>query len=510
MFLNLLARLGSPLLTLRDRRPRTPAAMLAAQERWLRRLISDLGPLPVGRQFGLDRLKRIDHATFRSSVPMTGYQDYSALFARIAHGERGVCFPGRCLALAQTSGTTSDAAAGERFIPQSKGLLAHQRRGAEAALARLLPATGRTIFDGKMLMMGGSTDLKPNAHGIPSGDLSGIVVSLIPEWLWGLYEPGREVALERDWAKKVRLMVERTRQSDLRLASGIGSWLLMFFENACKEKGVQRACEVWPNLRALIHGGHAFEPVIPQFRHHLHPETWLMEVYPASEAFIAVGSRPWRISESAPPPLELLTDHGIVIEFAPESAGTCDPAAAVLADGIEPGKLYRILLTTPGGLIRYQIGDLALGVGPGLIRFGGRVKTRISVFGEHVEGWQLADALALACAGTGAQVDHYHVAPVLPKPGETRGAHEWIVEFASPPSDLASFSNTIDQHLISQVADYEAHRQVQLHPPIITPVPAGTFQAFLVAKGKFGGQHKVPQAWPDRSIAEALLGSGRA
>ncbi len=509
MLVNLLARLGAPLLALSDKPKSTPAAMRVAQDRILRRLVIEQRRLPVGRQFGLDRLPVGDGLTqaFRAQVPATGYQDYAELFARVAKGDADVLFPGRAIALAQTSGTTSDAAAGERFIPQSRGLMKNHRAGAQAAFSRLIKVGGTRCFDGRLLMMGGSTDLRLNAAGIPCGDLSGIVVSMIPTWLGNLYEPGRAIALERDWPTKVAKMVARCGHADIRLASGIGSWMLMLFENICKERGVTRIRDAWPDLDLVIHGGHAFEPVVPQFAHHLKPGTWLMEVYPASEAFIAIGSRPWRIDEGAPPPLEVLGDHGIVVEFAPESAGTCDPTRAVGPDGLEAGQLYRLLLTTPGGLVRYQLGDLVVGVAPGQMRFGGRVKTRISVFGEHVEGFQLADACAAACAATGAQVAHYHVAPVLPKPGEVRGAHEWIVEFAVAPKDPAAFIAALDARLVKEVGDYEAHRLVQLDVPRLTPVPTGTFDRWLASKGKLGGQHKVPQAWNDRTIADALLAS---
>jgi hypothetical protein len=38
----------------------------------------------------------------------------------------------------------------------------------------------------------------------------------------------------------------------------------------------------------------------------------------------------------------------------------------------------------------------------------------------------------------------------------------------------------------------------------VVAVPPGTFAAALAAQGKLGGQHKVPQAWADRSIADRL------
>ena len=111
-----------------------------------------------------------------------------------------------------------------------------------------------------------------------------------------------------------------------------------------------------------------------------------------------------------------------------------------------------------------------------------------------------------ACTRTGAMVNHYHVAPLLPNISNGRGAHEWWVEFHRPPSDLTEFTAAIDRYLCTEVADYAAHRadDCQLRSPVLHMVPTGTFTRWLAQNGKVGGQHKVPQAWNDRRIAEQL------
>ncbi len=491
-------------LTGRQRLPRDAAGMRACQRRILARLLDRLAPLPVGRQFGLDRLADSDQRLddFRRLVPITTYIDYVPLMDRVARGERDVLFPGAAVALAQTSGTTSDAGAGERYVPQDDALLRHHKAGGAEAFARAVHATGLGIFRGKLLMLGGSTGLAPNAHGVPAGDLSGIIAARIPSWLRSFHEPGDDIAFETDWGRKIERIVARCAPMDLRLVSGIPSWMLVLFGVIERASGRPVHAQ-WPHLRTFIHGGHAIKPFIPRLEAHLHPDTWMMEVYPASEAFIAVGSRPWRLHEGAPPALELLTNHGVYLEFCAEDDA---PENAVTADGIEAGRIYRVLLTTPAGLVRYQLGDLVLAEGPGLVRVAGRIKTRISVFGEHVEGHFLAEAVAAACAATRASVCHYHVAPVLPTADDPRGRHEWWVEFGDEPASPSAFAAAIDRYLCGAVIDYAAHRAggQQLLEPRVVPVPTGTFDRFLASRGKLGGQHKIPQAWPDRTIADAL------
>jgi hypothetical protein len=498
------ARSFSPLLSFADRRPQG-AALATAQARILRRLVRQGARLPIGTAFKLDRLPH-DHRlveAFRQEVPESTYADHAPFIDRVTRGEANVMFPGTAVALAQTSGTTSSEASGERYIPQSAALLKHHQLGGSSAFRRLLLATGSSLFNGQLLMLGGSTALTPNAHGIPVGDLSGIIAARIPAWLRPLYEPGLDIALESDWERKLERIVERCGESDVRLVSGIPAWCLMLFERLCRRRNLSRARIAWPNLGGFIHGGHAITPFIPTLREHLSPDTWLMEVYPASEAFIAVGSRAWRLDEHQAPPLDLLADHGVYLEFAPQDGGD-----AVGAEALEAGRIYRVLLTTPAGLVRYQVGDLVEGVGPGQVRVAGRIKTRISVFGEHVEGVHLDHALVAACHVARAEVAHYHVAPFLSTNGSGAGGHEWLIEFIRAPDAAAAaiFTDTIDHHLRTNVLDYDAHRVGgQLVAPRLTVLPPGTFHRSLAAQGKLGGQHKMPQAWKDRTIANRLL-----
>ncbi len=487
-----------------SRPPQGHEAIRRAQARALAQLVRRLQPTAVGQRF----LRKLDSrdaglvARFQHLVPVMQYADLQPLIERSGTGERDVLFPGVAAARAQTSGTTRDAQAGERYIPLGEDLLAHHRRGGSASLARALDASPE-ILRGRMLMLGGCAMLDRSGP-VPTGDLSGIIANRIPWWIADAYEPGLEIAREPVWERRLGRIAERCRSRDIRLVSGIPAWVLMLFQEQARIAGVQRVQDVWPNLRMLIHGGHSVEPFVPALLDHLSPDTRMLEVYPASEAFIAIGRTPWRLGDRQPSELELLSDHGTFLEFA------SDDGRVHGAHDLEPGALYRVLVTTPGGLLRYQIGDLVRGVGPGLVRFAGRIKTRLSVFGEHVEGDALTAAIAHAAQRTNAVVAHYHVAPRLPTAGDPRGCHEWLVEFDRLPVSPGGFITAIDDHLSQHVIDYVAHRDGgQLTAPHLFALPTGTFHRYLAAKGHLGGQHKVPQAWPDRTIAEALLAFAR-
>lgn len=504
----ILSHVAPPLVRWNARRSVLPGNIGLEQSRILEHLVRLHRDTALGRVLAFPRLARLSgralRDAFRREVPLHRYADLASFLDRVARGEPDVLFPGRALALAQTSGTTSADHAGERWIPQNRGLLEHHARGATAALDRLLDTTGPAPFHGRVLMLGGSTALARNSWGIPTGDLSGIVVDRVPWFLEELYEPGREIALESDWTVKVDRIARRLAHADVTLVSGIPSWCLVLFEAVCRLRGVSRVREAWPNLAGFVHGGVSIDPYLPLLREHLPRGCRLQEVYPASELFLGVGNRAWSLDETRAPDLELLCRNGAVLEFLAE--GESDAARAVGPEDLEDGAIYRVLATTPGGLVRYELGDLVEGRGPGLVRFAGRLRARVSVFGEHVEGAKLAEALARACEVTDSVVTEWHVAPVMPTVSDLRGAHEWWVEFHRAPSDPQAFVRALDEHLRAQVMDYDAHRagDVQLAAPRLRPVAPGTFHRTLAALGKLGGQHKVPVAWSDRTWAERL------
>jgi hypothetical protein len=69
----------------------------------------------------------------------------------------------------------------------------------------------------------------------------------------------------------------------------------------------------------------------------------------------------------------------------------------------------------------------------------------------------------------------------------------------------ANLAVALDAELMRLNDDYEAKRKGGgLAVPEVRLVPAGTFEHWLRAKGKWGGQSKMPRCRSDREIADEL------
>lgn len=227
-----------------------------------------------------------------------------------------------------------------------------------------------------------------------------------------------------------------------------------------------------------------------------------MEIYNASEGFLAFQDQP----DSAD--LLLMTDHGLFYEFIPLSAWEEGRYEALPLEAVQPSQTYVLLLTSVGGLWRYVIGDTVrfTSTQPYRLRIVGRTRHYINAFGEEVMIEQAEAAIQAAAQATGATVRDFTVAPLYLQAGK-KGAHQWLIEFITPPRSLEEFGGVLDQTLRQLNSDYEAKREADLAlgAPEIVALPPNTFYRWLQAKGRLGGQNKVPRLANDRQYAEEIL-----
>jgi hypothetical protein len=260
--------------------------------------------------------------------------------------------------------------------------------------------------------------------------------------------------------------------------------------------------EVWPSLELYMHGGVAFTPYKEQFRKLIGKDIYYQEMYNASEGFIAAHEHPGDDG------MLLFLDHGIFYEFMPVSEyGKKEPQTIGLED-VELGKNYALIMSTNGGLWRYQLGDTIqfTSLYPFRIKVTGRLKHYINAFGEELIVDNSDYAITTASAKTNAIVNDYTAAPVYFS-DSANGAHEWLIEFEKDPDDLNLFADELDTALKNINSDYEAkrHKDIALRKPVIHALKKGVFTEWLRRKGKLGGQHKVPRLSNERTLIEEIL-----
>ena len=281
------------------------------------------------------------------------------------------------------------------------------------------------------------------------------------------------------------------------------SWLLVLLNYVLEYTGKSNILEVWPNLELFIHGGINFDPDLEQYKKLIPSEKMhYMETYNASEGFFALQDDP---SDSS---MLLMLDYGIYYEFIPADEITSENPQVLNIGEVQKGVNYAIVISTDGGLWRYIIGDTVTftSLRPHKIKITGRTKHFINAFGEEVIIDNAEKALERACQRTGAHIIEYTAGPVY-MGNETKGSHEWVIEFDKDPDDIERFIEILDTTLKSVNSDYEAKRfkDLTLTKPLVRVVPEGTFYKWFKEKNKLGGQNKMPRLSNNREFVEGIL-----
>ncbi len=498
--MNLLSKTISLLARLRYKRIHNwvnhPAA---AQRQVLQSLISDAQYTVFGKLYNFAKLFTIKE--FKQRVPLHEYDDMRPYIERMMQGEENVLWNAPVNWFAKSSGTSNNKS---KFIPVSDESLKenHFQASKDVLTKYYKNFPSSDLLTGKGLVVGGSHQISQLSEDIQCGDLSAILMQNSPFWGQWLRTPELSIALLDEWENKIEKLAQTTAEENVTSLAGVPTWTLLLLKRILEIKQKKTIAEVWPNLELYINGGVSFIPYRKQFEDIIGKKINFLEIYNASEGFIAAQEEP---DDEG---MLLFTEHGIFYEFMlVEEYRKAKPKTLGLTT-VELNKNYAIVISTTGGLWRYIMGDTIMftSLNPYKIKITGRLKHYMNAFGEEVMVDNADKAIAVAAAKTNAVVKDYTAAPIY-FTEQTNGAHEWLIEFDKAPTDLALFTKEMDAALKNINSDYEAKRQkdIALRMPLVHALPEGTFTEWLRSKGKVGGQHKVPRLSNERGIVEEIL-----
>ena len=469
------------------------------QEEWFKKLIQTAKDTEWGKKFDYESINSV--SKFAERVPVSTYEDLKPFIDRLREGEQNLLWPEEVKWFAKSSGTTAGKS---KFIPVTESALndCHYKGGKDMLSMYFNQFPEADLFNGDGLAMGGSGNIKEVSNAsYYEGDLSAIIMNNLPFWAQFKRTPSLSIALMDEWESKLELMAESTIDHDVTSLSGVPSWMLVLLKKILKKSGKSHMHEVWPNLEVFFHGGVNFEPYREQYNQIIEPgKMHYFNTYNASEGFFGIQNS--RDSDD----LLLMLDYGIFYEFIPiNELGKKEPKVMQLHE-VEIGKNYALIITTNGGLWRYEIGDTVTftSADPYTIRITGRTKNFINLVGEELIIDNADSALSIACKKTGAILTEYTAAPNFDKDDM---AHQWLIEFEKPPADFEFFSEAFDNALKSLNTDYEAKRyhNFVLKPPIVKSLPPDTFYKWMKMRDKLGGQNKVPRLFNDRTYVDEIL-----
>ena len=468
----------------------------------LKKLLRKAQFTEFGQQYRFDEILLSKHVgkKFQELVPTYNYDTiYNQWWQRTLNGIPDVCWPGKIKYYALSSGTSEAAS---KYIPITNDLL----KGNKIVMIKQLLSLRSyenvplTSVSKGWLALGGSTQLQKGT-GYFAGDLSGITAKKAPIWFQPFYKPGKKIAKEKDWNKKLKDIVEKAPQWDIGFVVGVPAWVQMCMEMIIEKYQLNNIHEMWPNLDFFVHGGVSFEPYKKGFEKLLGKPITYIETYLASEGFIAYQDKQYAKG------MKLVLNEHIFMEFVSFDDNNFDNdgnllsnANALMVHEVEENKDYALLISTTAGAWRYLIGDTIRFINKerGEIIITGRTKHFLSLVGEHLSVDNMNKAIQLASEELNISIPEFTVAGI---PYNNFFAHQWYIA-CNNNVNAEALKNIIDEKLKQLNDDYAVERKSALKEIFVEVLTPQQFMDFMKLKGKVGGQHKFPRVLKGKMLQE--------
>ncbi len=471
------------------------------QNKTLFELINRAKNTEFGKKYDFKSIR--NEKDFANRVPLQDYESLKPYIKRLMKGEKNILWDKNIRFFAKSSGTTNDKS---KFIPLTDESLknCHYKSGKDIMAFYVSQNPSTKIFTGKTLTLGGSQKITKNKNNLSYvGDLSAILIQNLPFWAEYIRTPKLKITLMDEWEKKILLTTKSIIKENVKILSGVPSWMLVLLKKVLEVTKKNNLSEIWENLELFVHGGVSFIPYREQFKKIISSDNMkFLETYNASEGFFSIQN------DLNSDDMLLMIDYGIYFEFINMKNIKEENPKTLKLDEVEVNENYAMVITTNGGLWRYVIGDTVIFTSkkPFKIKITGRIKHFINAFGEELIIDNAEKALNIATSNTNSLIKEYTAAPIFMKDNK-KGGHEWLIEFEKKPDNIKNFTEILDKSLKELNSDYEAKRykNMTLDFPKIKIAKKGIFYKWLKQKNKLGGQNKIPRLANDRKYIDELL-----
>jgi hypothetical protein len=440
------------------------AAMFVTRRQWTRwhkltskpqetqdRLLLDIIERNRSTRFGRDHLFRSIRALseYRNQVAIADYERLRPYVELVKNGERDSLTAEPIDMFTMTSGSTGDP----KLIPVTAKTRENHRQLTRLWYYRAL-VDHADLFNGKLLGVISPAIEGKTTSGVPFGAASGLIYESSPRWIKNAYAVPYQVCEIKDFEAKYYLIMRLAMEQDISffgtpnpstilklvqsasqnkydiikdihdgtitsrfdlsaqvrasLVSRLGKNLprARRLESLIKHDGALRPKEYWPRLQLIgcWKGGSAGVR-LKEFARWFAKTTPVRDLgYMASEAQMTL---PVFDSGSA----GILAIDENFYEFIPESEINSPAPTILTCSELEEGNFYYMVLTTAGGLYRYDINDVVRVAGfynqTPLIEFVRKGRDVTNITGEKLHINQVIDAMARAQRASAVAVQHF-------------------------------------------------------------------------------------------------------
>lgn len=507
-----------------------------------RALLSELLARNKNTVYGRERsFKDIDSIEkYQRSVPINNYETLRPYISRLAVGDKNILTKDPPVLFGTTSGTTG----APKFIP----VTAYSRKKKAEVMNLWVYYISRDypeVFGGKVLAIVSPEVENCTPSGLPCGAETGHAYKNLPFAVKSCYALPYEVFEIKDYNAKyyciLRLSMEQnittiatmnpstivllcqkiedfkdplmadiekgTLTESLKIADRIRKVVekklkpnpgkAAFLRELVEKKGGLVPMDFWPNLKLIeCWKAGTVGMYLREFPKYFGNTPVRDFGYLSSEARCSIPTDDDRCCGT-------LAINANFYEFIPAEDKEKADKRALLCDQLEAGKEYFVIITTPGGLYRYDIDDVIRVTGfherTPRVEFMQKGLNVTSVTGEKLYESQVVQAVKRASEKTGINMEFFTACIQWDRVPR----YVFLVEFKDTIhyDKKKGFLKLIDDEIMTANLEYGSKRKSQrLDNPVMKVVKKGGFRNYRIRRvenGAHDGQFKVPQLTKD-------------
>lgn len=388
--------------------------------------------------------------------------------------------------LAKSGGSTGV----HKYLPYTKGLIKKFQEFQLLATAQICEELNDySILDRNILVNPASVVTEENEN-VCIGMATGIMTKLAPKFARKGIFPSIETINIKNNEEKINNIGNEVIGKDVRAFSSTPSFAIPILNHLYTRTSAKSIREIWPNFKIYIWSGSPLRNYEAQIKN-LIGDIPTFEIYSSTESAVA-----YQYKKKG----ELIVSLTTGVFLFQKAHSNLDSQKYDVSE-LKIGEKYRILFTTYGGLINYNIGDVieVLDNKPLIIRVIGRDKEDVIIGGaERISLDEIYDYLNEASRKNNLNINNFMLAP-YENENQIKG-YDWYIEFSEGPnSDVAKkFLNDLEISMLQGSHNYLYMRtgNLRLLPPILNILQKDAIDSYLQNKKVFA-QGKVLRVYND-------------
>lgn len=417
---------------------------------------------------------------FAESAQVRKYDDYAGWIKSTVSGNTDTLFSDSMVYVGLSSGTT---AGDSKALPYNARMVKAWEKFQFSVASVIQASSDVQMIRDQRLTWGSTPIVRTDDRGIQQGYVSGFLSMRSPWIIRRKSFPRPESILIPDMNEKMKQMAVELKGVDLRLISGVPSYLLSLFEYLKEQWGIQTLSEAFPNLKTCVYSATAIEPWKAQLNAVVGRELQYIGCYASTE-----GPFGYEVPALNGGRNGLYQFHYGDLVYLFRKFG--EDGRIVGINELEAGDEVELLLSSPNGLVNYSMGDALkiVSVKP-TVQFEilGRIGQGMNIAAEKVSMAELNSVVRELGEATQTAIRHFFVYPGRSEKG--RPNYQWTFAVdRSEPQMITEWTSLVDQILKKRNFDYcEAREELGfIDTPQVRFISAEIVKAYHQTKASKG------------------------